>query len=120
MNMEKQLPKFEIGYQPDHDNFCFMNMVQHFLPAIDTVYFSWFNMPSGRAPLGNRRGEVDWNAQYELECTLRQLKASGIKLNLLMNASCYGEYAISEYLQNYLYSILDYLQEIQAGSEKSR
>ncbi len=113
--MERKLPKYEIGYQPDRENFCFLEMIRYFQPQIDTVYFPWVNMPSGREALGNHRGTIEWNAQYQLEDTLRQIKAEGIKLNLLMNANCYGEYAVSQYLQNYLYSIVNHLQEIEAG-----
>lgn len=40
------------------------------------------------------------------------LKSHGIKLNLLLNANCYGEKAVSRYLKNYVCSIVEHISDI--------
>ena len=35
----------------------------------------------------------------------------GIKLDLLLNANCYGRYAVSQYLANLVYSIIEYVKD---------
>ncbi|GHV45658.1 peptidase U32 [Spirochaetia bacterium] len=109
--------RYEIGYRLDDDEFSFMEMAQDFQPFIDTVYFPWIDSPSGRAALGNRRGNIEWEAQQRLEEDLRQLKNMGIHLNLLLNANCYGPLSTSTYLRNYVYSILKHLAAIGAEAD---
>ncbi|HID08292.1 MAG TPA: hypothetical protein EYP10_14220 [Armatimonadetes bacterium] len=104
--------KFAIGYQlPDEDEEPFASIVSDFKNCIDEVYFAWTMMPSGRAPLGILNGFVDWQAQEQLESDLRAIKEMGIKLNLLLNASCYGRYGYSRYLVNFVRSLIEHLQE---------
>jgi hypothetical protein len=112
--MNEHVPRFEIGYRQSDEHFKFLAMVEHFKDSVDSVYFSWLNTPSGRAALGDKNGWNDWSVQEELERDLRAVKRMGIKLNLLFNASCYGELSISRYLSRYVLSVIDRLEGIGA------
>ena len=104
--------KFAVGYQlSEPDEEPFIDIVRDFRESIDEVYFPWLDMPSGRAPLTNIRGSVNWDGQGKLEDDLRLLKKMNIELNLLLNANCYGKYGLSQYLANLVCSIIDYLRE---------
>lgn len=94
-----------------------MAMIDQFATYIDTVYFSWLNMPSGRAALADHRGYIDWAAQAQMEKDLCSLKSMGIRLNLLFNGNCYGEHAVSNYLQNKVISVLEHLTSIGAEAD---
>ena len=102
--------KFAIGYQLSGKNEeSFVDIVRDFKDSIEEVYFPWLDMPSGRAPLTNQRGIIDWNGQRIQEDDLKLFKKMGIRLNLLFNATCYGSYGISQYLANIVCSTVDYL-----------
>lgn len=106
--------KYEIGYRFGDQDFDFLGMVAHFQQHIDTVFFPWLDMPSGRAALSNYRGDVDWSAQSRLEHDLHRLKDMGIRLNLLLNANCFGPKSVSVYLQKYIYSVIAHLSDAGA------
>jgi collagenase-like PrtC family protease len=112
--LNRNLPRFEIGYRQSDQNFNFLSMVEHFKDSVDSVYFPWLNSPSGRAALGDKNGWNEWSIQEELERDLGTLKQMGIKLNLLFNASCYGELSVSRYLARYVLSVIDRLESIGA------
>jgi len=104
--------KFAVGYQlPEEGEDPFVDIVRDFADKIEEVYFPWLDMPSGRAPLTNRRGFVDWSGQERLEADLKAFKEMGIKLDLLLNANCYGRYSLSQYLANVICSVMDHLIE---------
>ncbi len=108
--------KFAVGYQlAEDEEQPFVHLVRDFSGHIEEVYFPWADMPSGRAPLNTRRGYTDWGAQEYLEHELEALKAMGIKLDLLFNANCYGRLAASQYLENQVISLLDYLGQRVGG-----
>lgn len=106
--------QFAIGYQlPDEQSSAsFPELVRRYREHIAEVYFPWGSFPSGRAALTERRGYVDWSGQRQLEEDLVALKALGVKLDLLLNANCYGGKAVSQYLQNQVVSVLDHLGEL--------
>ncbi len=109
--------KFAIGYQlpEEKDEVSILEIIAEFRKHISEVYFPWADMPSGRASLLSRRGYSFWEGQQKLESELKQIKETGIKLDLLLNANCYGRYAVSEYLQNQVVSILEHLQNVAGG-----
>lgn len=101
--------KFAVGYRP----FQGRSFVEHLGPALEHVaelYFAWPGMASGRSPVGVMRGYRDHDAQAILETDLRCCHAAGISLDLLLNSNCYGEYAISEHLQNQVRGVIEHLQ----------
>lgn len=104
--------KFAIGYQlPEEDEEPFAEIVRDFREDIEEVYFPWLDMPSGRSPMTMRDGVVDWNGQRKLEEELKKFKEMGIKLDLLLNANCYGRDSLSQHLRNLVRSILAHLKE---------
>ncbi|MCX8082926.1 MAG: hypothetical protein N3D17_05995 [bacterium] len=102
--------KFSVGYQL-RDEDVFSNIVEKYKSRIEEVYFPWLNLPTGRAPVANKSGYINWNAQEQLEYELKKIKKSGIKLNLLLNASCWGADALSVSCVNEVISIIEHLQE---------
>jgi collagenase-like PrtC family protease len=108
--------KFAVGYQlTESGDEPFVDLVRDYKDQIAEVYFPWADMPSGRAPLSSRRGYTNWAAQHQLEKDLRTLRDMGIGLDLLFNASCYGAKAASQFLENKVLSLLDYLDDLAGG-----
>lgn len=105
--------RFAVGYQlAEEGELLFCELVARYREHIAEVYFPWGAMPSGRAALTERRGYVHWGGQRQLEEELQTLRKLGVKLDLLLNANCYGGWAVSQYLQHYVMSIVDYLGEL--------
>jgi len=108
--------KYAVGYQLAEGNEeLFTDIIDPFLKDISEVYFPWLDLPSGRSSLINRRGHVYWKGQERLEEELRLLHKNGIKLDLLLNANCFGKYSISQYLCNNVCSILEHLNDAVGG-----
>lgn len=104
--------RFAVGYQlPDEDEESFVAIVSEFAEKIAEVYFPWLDMPSGRSPMCARDGFVDWSAQKRLEADLHAFREMGVRLNLLLNANCYGGLALSCALHNRVVSVIEYLVE---------
>ncbi|MCM8772552.1 MAG: hypothetical protein NC922_05765 [Candidatus Omnitrophica bacterium] len=103
--------KFSIGYQFKEEEQIFSDIVEKYKDRIEEVYFPWLNLPSGRGPIAEKVGYINWFVQKQLEYELKKIKKLGIKLNLLLNASCWGENSLSINLTNMVISIIDYLQE---------
>jgi len=58
--------KFAVGYQLSGEGEePFINVVGDFKEYVEEVYFPWPDTPSGRMPLGNIRGVIDWESQRE-------------------------------------------------------
>ncbi|MCX7048470.1 MAG: hypothetical protein NTX50_23665 [Candidatus Sumerlaeota bacterium] len=105
--------KFAVGYQlAEPGEELFVEMVRDHLGDVAEVYFPWDSMPSGRAALTERRGYIDWSAQVRIEDDLRALRQMGVRLNLLFNANCYGERAVSQFLENQVASVLEHLERV--------
>lgn len=109
--------KFIIGYQQPENGEEFLDIVNDYREHIAEVYFAWPGTASGRAALGNKRGLIDWTAQDSLTEDIYNLKKTGIKLDLLFNANCYGGRAASESLQNEVISIIDYINSICGNTD---
>jgi hypothetical protein len=103
--------KFSVGYQLIEEGEIFCDIVEKYKNRIEEVYFPWLNLPSGRGPIAEKSGYINWEAQKQIEYELRKIKKMGIKLNLLLNASCWGEDSLSINLANLVISIIDYLKE---------
>jgi collagenase-like PrtC family protease len=58
---------------------------------------------------------VDWTAQRRLEKDLAAFREMGLKLDLLFNANCYGDRAISRHLQAEVGSVLEHLESTLSG-----
>ncbi len=104
--------KFSVGYQlREEEEASFLSILRPYREKIAEVYYPWIDLPSGRGSIADNGGYVNWRAQEELVSDLKQIKAMGIKTDLLLNGNCYGEDSISERLQLHIFSILDYLGE---------
>ena len=108
--------KFSVGFRL-HQEYeePFSNLVADFRDNISEVFFAWQDIASGRSPVATMYGFTDWGAQAIIEEELRKIKSLGIKLDLLFNGNCYGEYSLSEKLANNVISVIDYLDSIGCG-----
>lgn len=102
--------KLSVGYQHNRE-VPFSSVVRRYNDKIGEVYFPWIDQPSGRSMLGGCDGYFDYSLQSELITELSAIKELGIKLNLLFNANCYGDEAISRVLEQRTVSIIDYLTD---------
>lgn len=110
--------KFAVGFQLyDLGEEPFSEIVRTYQDHISEVFFAWQDTPSGRSGIATRHGYTDWTAQSRTEEELRAIKDMGIKLDILFNGNCYGEYALSEKLANNVISILRHLEETVGGVE---
>ena len=110
--------KFSVGFQLyEGGEEPFSRLVDAYKEHISEVYFPWQDIPSGRSAVATRHGYTDWTAQSRMEEELRAIKAMGIKLDLLFNGNCYGQYAISKKLQNNVASVIEHLQDAVGGVE---
>lgn len=87
--------KFAAGYQPPRFGQRFPEITQHYRNELSEVFFPWPGAPSGRPPVLTQ-AEFDAPEAEKILCQdLRTIQAQGIGLDLLMNANCYGEKAVS-------------------------
>lgn len=108
--------KYNVGFQLyDEGEEPFSNIVHTYREHISEVFFSWQDIPSGRSAVATRHGFTDWSAQRRTEEELRKIKEMGVKLDLLFNGNCYGEYALSEKLANTVISVIAYLNDTVGG-----
>jgi collagenase-like PrtC family protease len=108
--------RFSVGYKffDENDNPMAESLCK-MAERIEEVYFPWNDTETCRASLVNDRGYINWDGQAFMENDLRMLKDHNIKLNLLLNANCYGEKSISNYLKNYVCSIIEHIQDDAGG-----
>jgi len=104
------MKNLSVGYQ-DNERVPFSSIVASYRDKIDEVYFPWVDTATGRSKICGYDGYFDYSLQARLVEELQKIKAMGIKLDLLFNANCYGEEAMSQVLQGKIYSILDYLTD---------
>ena len=110
--------KFAVGFQLYEDREePFSELVRAYKDSISEVFFPWQDFATGRSALATRHGYTDWCAQEKCEAELHAIKELGIKLDLLFNGNCYGEYAISEKLRNSVASVIEHLEEIGCGAD---
>lgn len=110
--------KFAVGFQLyDLGEEPFSEIVRTYREHISEVFFAWQDFPSGRSGIATRHGYTDWTAQARAEEELKKIKDMGIKLDVLFNGNCYGEYALSEKLANTVISILRHLEDTVGGAQ---
>ena len=99
---------FAAGYQHFADGAPFAEIaLRH--PAVKEVYFPWVGEPSGRPKLGFEEEDDPDELAAALKRDLTRLKDAGIKLDLLLNANCYGAEAMSNALEKRVGGILEKL-----------
>ena len=87
----------------------FFEIVRKYRYAIGEVYFSFPGIAGGRSPLGAVRGYTDFEVLEMLTADLLKIKETGVKLDLLFNALCNGNDALSLSHEREVVSVLDYL-----------
>ncbi len=97
--------KFAVGYQLP-DRWRFSDLVSAFAADIEEVYFPWRGVANGRGL--SIACEDD---QRTLEAELAVIRAAGVRLNLLWNATCYGAHALSETLRRSIEAAVRRLSE---------
>ena len=99
------MPSFALGYQHISGGETFSSLVLG-RPSVKEVYFPWVDEPSGRAKVGY--GEEDDVATIRdvLHDELVALKTGGVRLDLLLNANCYGAEAMSQALEGHVVDIV--------------
>jgi collagenase-like PrtC family protease len=100
--------KLAVGYPVlgDEDR-PFPEIVDQYRDDIAEVYFASAGEPSGRSPFGMGGDGPDPEAQERLEHDLRAIRALGIRLDLLLNANCYGPAAASPGLAHHVASLVE-------------
>ncbi|MDD2461643.1 MAG: hypothetical protein WC328_08420 [Kiritimatiellia bacterium] len=101
--------KVAIGYQHTGEGEPFSAIVADYRDRIGEVYFPWPGQASGRPPLGHAVDVSPEEIQQVLEEELQTLRRMGVKLDLLFNANCYGERAVSVSLGKEVVSTVDRL-----------
>ena len=99
---------FAVGYRHVSEGECFSSAVLD-QPAVKEVYFPWVEEPSGRPKLGYGEGDDAETVCDVLHDELTALKAGGIRLDLLLNANCYGAEAMSAKLEAHVIDVLSVL-----------
>ena len=96
------------GYQHFADGAPFAEIaLRH--PAVKEVYFPWIDEPSGRPKLGYEEEDDPAELEAALQRDLMRLKQSGVRLDLLLNANCYGAEAMSKALETRIGGIVEKL-----------
>jgi len=91
--------EFAVGYQHFADGAPFAEIVSRH-PSVREVYFPWVGEPSGRPRLGFEEEDDPAELEAALRRDLERLKKSGIRLDLLLNANCYGAEAMGRALED--------------------
>jgi hypothetical protein len=114
--MKRTSMKFALGYQHREDGEPFSAIVADFRDRVGEVYFPWVGQPSGRPPLGYGLEDDPAEVRQTLE-TESGFSAHGHRLDLLLNANCYGGRAVGVDLQNEIVSVIDHLDALDCAPD---
>ena len=99
---------FAAGYQHFADGAPFAEIaLRH--PAVREVYFPWVDETSGRPKLGFEEEDDPEELAAALKRDLARLRAADVRLDLLLNANCYGAEAMSVALEKRIAAIVEKL-----------
>ena len=102
--------KFSVGYQMTRDG-SFLDAILEKRSQISEVYFSWGSYANGRNSQLRQMDLTAWEAQRQQESDIARISGSGIPLNLLFNAMCYGKDSQSRAFFTGIGETVDYLQQ---------
>lgn len=102
--------KFSVGYQMTSSH-SFMEYLAENRDHIYEMYFSWGDIPNGRHSMLQSNDYLPWQAQQRQIEDLRFISDAGIKLNLLLNANCYGSDSQSRSFFCKIGDTIDYLKD---------
>ena len=93
------------GYQHFADGAPFAEIALHH-PSVKEVYFPWVDEPSGRPKLGYEEEDDQEELVLALRRDLTRLREAGVRLDLLLNANCYGAEAMSKKLEDHVIDVI--------------
>ena len=93
------------GYQHFADGAPFAEIVLRH-PSVREVYFPWVGEPSGRPKLGFEEENDPEELEAALKRDLTRLRGAGVRLDLLLNANCYGAEAMSVATEKHIAAIV--------------
>ena len=99
--------KFSVGLQNMRSQLT--HSIRQYAPHIREVYFSWGDFPNGRSSQLQGNGHTPWELQQYQVDALRDISSWGIPLNLLFNATCYGEDSQSRAFFHKVGQTVDYI-----------
>ncbi len=101
-----------VGYQmTSEDQLAFDEIVKLYRDSVSEVYFPFTGIASGRSPLGGESGYTDYGTTERLTREIGNIAKMGVKLDLLFNAACDGDDALSLAHERKIISVLEYLFE---------
>ena len=100
--------KYMVGLQNGNDTFldCIIKNKEH----IYEVYFSWGDFPNGRSLAIHNDALSEYEMMSWQNGALARLFDSGIALNLLFNANCYGKDSLSRRFFEKVGATADYIK----------
>lgn len=102
--------KFSVGLQKN--NMEFVNYIIENSEHIYEVYFAWGDFPNGRSCQTQNEGYAPWELVDVQREMLKKLSESGVSLNLLFNANCYGKESQSRAFFYKVGETVDYVRSI--------
>lgn len=101
-----------VGYSiTGEGQMTFPEIVAGYREAIGEVYFAFPGTPGGRSPVGREMGYTDHGAVEILTREIAAIAKMGVKLDLLFNATCDGDDALSLKHEREVVSVLEYLSD---------
>lgn len=100
--------KYMVGYQLQEGS-AWMDEIIRQREHIHEVYFAWGSMASGRGETQAHAAMLPHEALARQQADLERLKDSGVGLNLLLNANCYGRDSLSRAFLSQTGDLLDWL-----------
>lgn len=102
--------KFAVGHyltgNPDHSE-SFTNLARRFAPRLREVYFPWPGLSNARAKVYNKPDDAE-----RIAADLKYCREHGMKLDILANATCYGDKAFTEEQRLQIVGIIRHLDKL--------
>jgi len=107
---KKNRTKFAVGHfltaEPD-DPASFAELAKRFAPRLREVYFPWPGLWNARAKVYDKTDDEE-----RITADLKYCREHGMKLDLLANATCYGDKAFTEEQRLQIIGIIRHLDEM--------
>ena len=98
--------KFAVGYQPPVFGRKFSEITAQYKDHLGEVFFPWVGAASGRPPILTDQALSASEAEKVLCRELAEFCDQGLALDLLLNANCYGEKAVSRQFEQEIRDII--------------
>lgn len=102
--------KFAVGHylteKPD-DPASFAELARRFAPRLREVYFPWPGLSNARAKVYNKPDDEE-----RIVADLKYCREHGMKLDILANATCYGEQSFTKEQRLQILGIIEHLDKI--------